>query len=111
YGKARWPESLGLTYRSLVEEGRTVYDGAVEAACVGLGWQTYEANPDVRDGAREVLEALRPRARLVLATRGDEDLQGRRLDHSGLRGHFDALYFLERKTRETYGAILAEQGF
>jgi putative hydrolase of the HAD superfamily len=102
---------MGLAYRSFVEEGRLPeFDPHVEQQCIGIGWDTYDSHPDLKDGAREVLETLRPHVRLALATRGDEELQGRRLDHAGLRHHFDALYFLEWKNRETYGALLGEQG-
>ena len=47
----------------------------------------------------------------MLCTRGDPDLQGRRLDHSGLRHHFDGVYFMERKNPATFRAVLIEQGF
>lgn len=112
YGKARWPESMGLAYRSFVNDQKLPgYDPALERRCVEIGWETYEIHPELKPGAREVLEGLRPHARLVLATRGDEELQGRRIDHAGLRHHFDAMYFMEWKTPETYGALLQEQGF
>ncbi|HVP39671.1 MAG TPA: HAD family hydrolase [Candidatus Saccharimonadales bacterium] len=106
YGKARWPESMGLTYRSFAEEGRLPYDPQVERECVQIGWSTYEAHPPVRAGAREVLETLRPRVLLALATMGDEDLQRARLEHSGLERHFDRVFIVRHKTPGEFRRIL-----
>ena len=111
YGRARWPESMGLAYRSFVREGRLAPDPAVESECVAIGWSTYEAYPAARPGAHEVLEALRPRVSLVLATMGDEDLQRPRLEHSGLQPHFDHVFILPRKTPEQFRHILGVCGF
>jgi len=112
YAIARWPDSMGLAYRSFVEEGRLErYEEQVEKECIAIGWETYARDPEVKPGAREVLEELRPHARLVLATRGEAELQGRRLSRSGLKEHFDAVYFMERKNAATYGALLREQRF
>ncbi len=111
YGRQRWPESMGLTYRAFVDEGRLAYDAAVERECVAIGWETYAAYPPVREGAREVLETLRPRVTLALATMGDEDLQRPRLEHSGLEHHFDRVFILPRKTPEEFRHVLAECGF
>ncbi|MBI5838193.1 MAG: HAD family hydrolase [Candidatus Eisenbacteria bacterium] len=111
YGRHRWPESMGLTYRAFVDEGRLPYDAGVERECVAIGWATYEAYPPVRQGAREVLETLRPYVKLTLATMGDADLQRPRLEHSGLEHHFDRVFVLPRKTPGEFRHVLDECGF
>ena len=110
YGKARWPESFGLAYRELARERGLEHDPAVERECVAIGWSTYEAYPPVREGAREVLETLRPRVPLTLVTMGDQDLQRTRLEHSGLEHHFDRVFIVPDKTPARFRRVLKECG-
>ena len=111
FGKARWPESIGLTYRELAEDRSWEYDHDMERACAAIGWETYDVYPEVKPGALEALETLRPHVRLVLATKGDVDLQSGRLQRSGLREHFDHVYILAQKTPAEFRKILSEQNF
>jgi putative hydrolase of the HAD superfamily len=111
FGKHRWPESIGLTYRSLAHERSLRYDRHLEEACAAIGWATYEEYPPVKPGALEALETLRPRVRLALATKGDRELQSGRLERSGLRHHFDDVYILPQKTVAEFRAILGELNY
>ena len=87
------------------------YDRNLEETCAAIGWATYDDDPPVKPGALEALETLRPRVRLGLVTKGDFELQSRRLERSGLRHHFDEVYILSHKTPREFRRILEEQKY
>jgi len=60
--------------------------------------------------AKEVLEALSGRHRLVLITKGDLFDQERKLAASGLGDYFDAVEIVSDKSRGTYQRIFAAHG-
>jgi putative hydrolase of the HAD superfamily len=68
----------------------------------GLLLGGYKLYPDARD----VLRQLAPAFRLVLATKGEPELQGRKIARSEVGQFFDQIYVMERKTEEEYRMIL-----
>jgi putative hydrolase of the HAD superfamily len=54
----------------------------------------------------ETLEALGRRYPLVLVTKGDAADQWRKLDHSGLRKHFEAVHVVPEKDTTTYVSLV-----
>ncbi|CAM2955547.1 HAD family hydrolase [Saccharomonospora xinjiangensis] len=56
----------------------------------------------------ETLGALQEKYPLVLVTKGDTVDQWRKIDNSGLRGHFEAVHVVREKTTATY-SWLAER--
>ena len=59
------------------------------------------------DGVRETLEALRPRNRLVLVTKGLPEVQRPKLARSGLEPFFDRIFVVPEKHADTYRQVVA----
>ena len=57
------------------------------------------------------LSALRGRGyKLALLTKGDEAVQERRIEHSGLRPYFDIVRIVSEKTTEAIKAVVKDLG-
>lgn len=80
--------------RDILEAGRAMLDHPVETL----------------PHARETLETLAGRYRLVLITKGDLFDQERKLAASGLDVFFDAVEIVSDKSRETYERIFDQHG-
>ena len=61
-------------------------------------------------GAKDVLEALSSSHPLMLVTKGDSFEQERKIRLSGLRDYFVRIEVVSDKSRETYRAVLEQQG-
>lgn len=108
---ARFPASCVEAYRTLCEEtGREVDPGAcarVEEAARSV----FERKAPLVPHARETLAALGSRGlRLALLTKGDADLQRRRVMQSGLKPFFDVVEIVDRKTPEAIASVLDRLG-
>lgn len=102
----RFIDSMLRTYRVLAEAAKRHPVEHTEKKIRLLGEPLlgdYQLYADTLD----VLEELAPRIRLVLATKGQPDLQGQKVTRLGLARFFDRIYFLERKTEQEYLAILS----
>jgi len=62
--------------------------------------------PDVQ----ETLTQLRPTSRLVLVTKGADDVQSAKVTRSGLGSLFDAVRIVPEKHRDTYASLVDELG-
>lgn len=77
---------------------------------IEAGQEMLEHPIHLLPGARETVEALADRFRLVLVTKGDLIDQERKLAQSGLGELFDAVEIVSDKTRATYTAAFARHG-
>ena len=77
---------------------------------LSLGRETLNHPVELLDGAREVLEILAPRYRLVLITKGDLRDQERKLSKSGIAGLFAAIEIVSEKDSRTYERIFQRHG-
>lgn len=62
-------------------------------------------------GVAETLDALRARHELLLLTKGDPEEQQRKIDVSGLAGHFQSVHIVPEKHAVTYRRLVEEHGF
>lgn len=95
---------------SLVETAIRVSEGAVPAALIekilGLGKELLRKPVELLDGVERVLEALAPRFRLVVATKGDLLDQERKMEKSGLARFFHHIEIMSDKKRRDYEKLL-----
>src|SRR5262249_45937897 len=71
----------------------------------------FERTPPLVAGARETLTCLRARgARLALLTKGDPQLQWRRIESSGLRDLFHVVQIVPEKSPITIRNVVASLG-
>ncbi|WP_156379902.1 MULTISPECIES: HAD family hydrolase [unclassified Rhizobium] len=99
---------------SMIETALELTDGALPGSVVGrileIGRDMLLHPVDLLPDARETLEALSGRHRLVLITKGDLFDQERKLAASGLGPLFDGIEIVSDKTEATYRGIFARHG-
>ena len=99
---------------SMIETAVEVTDGRVPAATIrdilDAGREMLDHPVETLPHAKEALEALSGRHRLVLITKGDLFDQERKLAASGLGDYFDAVEIVSDKSRGTYQRIFAAHG-
>ena len=99
---------------SMIETAIAVTEGKVPAATVEkileAGREMLEHPVETLPGAREAVEALVGRYRLVLVTKGDLFDQERKLAASGLGELFDGVEIVSDKNRATYERVFSRHG-
>ncbi len=99
---------------SMVETAIEVTDGRAPASVIAeilAAGREMAAHPvDVLPHARETLEALAGRYRLVLITKGDLFDQERKIAESGLGNLFQAIEIVSDKNRATYERAFSRHG-
>lgn len=99
---------------SMIETAIEVTKGQVLASVIGeilaAGREMAEHPVETLPHARETLEALAGRYKLVLITKGDLFDQERKLAQSGLGDFFDAVEIVSDKTAATYQRLFARHG-
>ncbi|MEO1549666.1 MAG: HAD family hydrolase [Pseudomonadota bacterium] len=98
---------------SMIETAIEITNARVPAQIIGqileAGREMHAHPIDLRPGAREALEALRPtHSHLRLITKGDLFDQERKLAQSGLGPFFDAVDVVADKTPQTYRRCFGE---
>lgn len=99
---------------SMIETAVDVTDGRVAGEVIGrilaMGREMHSHPIETLPGAREAIEALKDRYRIVLVTKGDLFDQERKLAQSGLGDLFDAVEIVSDKNAETYRRVFARHG-
>ena len=99
---------------SMIETAIEVSEGRVPASVIGellAAGREMLAHPiELLPHAREAVEALAGRYRLVLVTKGDLLDQERKLAQSGLGDLFDAVEIVSDKRAQTYRDVFARHG-
>lgn len=99
---------------SMIETAIEVTEGRVPARVIGdilaIGREMLSHPVETMAGARETLEDLAGRYRLVLITKGDLFDQERKLAASGLGELFDAVEIVSQKKADTYRRVFTRHG-
>lgn len=99
---------------SMIETALEVTDGAVPNAVIAellaAGREMLDHPIELLPHARESIQAIAGRFRLVLITKGDLLHQERKLAQSGLGDLFDGVEIVSAKTPEVYAGIFARHG-
>ncbi|PST82229.1 HAD family hydrolase [Pedobacter yulinensis] len=96
---------LSLTEAALVASGENL-PGTLLRKILELGKRQIDQPVELLDGVEEVLSALRPRYRLVLATKGDLLDQERKLRKSGLMPYFHHIEIMSEKDEGNYTKLI-----
>lgn len=115
YSTERFPTSCIQAYEDLCRSTGRAVDPAIIERIRGAAESVFERDATVVPGARETLRLLRARgARLALLTKGNRELQLRRLERSGLRDLFDVIQIVPEKSpaiiRDVVTALGADVG-
>lgn len=99
---------------SMIETAVEVTNGQVSASVIaeilGFGRQMLQNPVETLPHARETLDALAGRYRILLITKGDLFDQERKLAQSGLGDYFSAIEIVSDKTAQTYERIFSRHG-
>jgi len=99
---------------SMIETAIEVTSGRVPpeviADILAAGREMLSHPIELLPHAREAVEALAGRARLIVITKGDLLDQERKLAQSGLGELFDSVEIVSEKTAQTYGRLFAGAG-
>jgi putative hydrolase of the HAD superfamily len=111
YSTERFPASCIQAYEEVCRgEGRSP-DPSVAEQVRRAARSVFERDPPVVSGARETLMRLRARGtRLALLTKGDRELQSRRIERSGLRDFFDVVQVVPEKSPAAIRGVVASLG-
>lgn len=106
FAKERYPYSLVKTYHYFCREFGKKIDKQKEKEISDIGWGVFQQIPELVEGVDLVLNNLKNRYRLILATLGDPEIQHKKIIQTGLKAYFHAIYVLNYKTAEEYLQIL-----
>lgn len=105
-----FPKALAETYEYFCATYRAPVCRLTREWMADLGWQVFKEPVEVIAGVPEVLETLRERFPLFLATKGEPEVQLARLAESGLQHFFKQVYVVPDKTPAEYRIIAGECG-
>ncbi|MEA1940567.1 MAG: HAD family hydrolase [Candidatus Caldatribacteriota bacterium] len=104
--KERYPHSLGETYEFFCKKNGEKIDELIKRKIENIGWQVFEQIPELVDDVYSVLETLRKKYFLILATLGDPRVQEEKVKLTGLNKYFSDINILKHKNVEEYQNIL-----
>ena len=95
---------------SMIEAAIKVSDGNISVAAIekiiGFGKELLNEPIELLDNVKEVLEALKDRYRIVVATKGDLLDQERKLRKSGLSHYFHHIEVMSEKGEDDYRKLI-----
>jgi len=96
---------------SMLETAASVTENQISAndmfSIIQLGKELLDKEVELLEGVKSVLESLKGKCRLILATKGDLLDQERKLKKSGLEGYFHHIEIMSDKTEAHYQKLLA----
>ena len=111
FSRKRFPKSMSDTYQELCLRHNKKVDESVKKRVESIGYSALEGKAKVFDGVLEVLEALRSEhLTLILATKGDQKIQKKKIDHSGLSTYFCRIYIFPEKGQTQLKKIVKDCG-
>jgi putative hydrolase of the HAD superfamily len=96
---------------SMLETASRVTENQISATdlfkIIQLGKELLDKDVELLEGVKSVLESLKGKCRVILATKGDLLDQERKLRKSGLEGYFHHIEIMSDKTENHYLKLLA----
>lgn len=108
FTKQRFPTSMADTYKYFCTQYGMENKKEIASKLKAIGYSVFERKPIILDHAENVLKQLKPFYKLVLATKGDSEIQHSKIEHSGLKSYFDNIYILSHKTEKEYNRIIED---
>ncbi len=108
FTKLRFPTSMADTYVYFCKKYGIDNKSEISRKFEALGKSVFERKPIILDQAEFVLKKAKSQYKLILATKGDLEIQQLKITHSGLAKHFNKIYILDDKTKKEFSQILRE---
>jgi putative hydrolase of the HAD superfamily len=111
YSPERFPTSCVQAYEELCRREALPPNQGIAARIREAACSVFWEDPPVVAGAKETLALLRAKGmRLALLTKGDRELQLRRIERTGLREFFDVIRIVPEKSSSVISETLAAMG-
>jgi len=111
YSMDRFPTSCVQAYEELCRSTGSSVNARIADRVRHAARSVFEHDPPLVLGARETLTFLRGRGvKLALLTKGDHELQSRRIERSGLVDMFDVTQIVPEKSAAIIRAVVAALG-
>jgi putative hydrolase of the HAD superfamily len=107
FSAERFPKSMVEAYRVLCHEGGKLPQPEAEAQLIDAGRAVFTSPVVTFPDADEALSRLASQFDLVLATKGDPQIQTERVEQSQFGHFFSEVHILATKTEEGFQAIFA----
>lgn len=107
YAPQEFARSLVVTYQRLCQHHGRPVDDAVAEAVLDVGLTVVGYPMVLLDGVEETLERLDGRYRLLLLTKGDQEIQREKLARSGLGCYFDTVHVVAEKDADVFRDLVA----
>lgn len=108
FTKQRFPTSMADTYKYFCKQYGVESKREISNRLKAIGYSVFERKPLILDHAENVLKQLKPSYKLILATKGDLEIQRSKIEHSGLRSYFDNIYILSHKAEKEFNQIIQD---
>jgi putative hydrolase of the HAD superfamily len=109
FSTERFPTSCVQAYEAVARASSVPVDERVRERVRSAASTVFSRDPQLMPGARKTLEMLRNRGiKLALLTKGDYDLQLRRVERSGLADLFDVINIVPEKPPNAFRNTVAE---
>jgi putative hydrolase of the HAD superfamily len=110
FSKHRFSYSMTETYRSLCEQFHIEPERNIEERLKDIGYRVFTKRPILLEHTKRVLAQLHPNYFMILATKGDYEVQQSRIEESGIAEYFHKIYILDHKTDRELKQITTECG-
>jgi putative hydrolase of the HAD superfamily len=104
--RERFPTSCVEAYEQVAELSGMPVNTDIRAAIWEAADSVFTRGAPVVEGAVEVLQEVAQMSRVVLLTKGDQEIQQHRLESSGLEHLFDRVVIVPTKSAEQFRFIL-----
>lgn len=108
YAPQEFVRSLVIAYERLCRRHVRQTDSDTEERVREIGSQVLAYPIVLLEGVEETLQALDSRHRLILLTKGDDEVQRDKLARSGLVGYFEEVHVVAEKDADVFRNLIAE---
>lgn len=107
-----FPRAVQKTYDFYCQKLNLEYSDEVAAELNEIAWQINSIKYEPVDGAKLLLDALAESGKyaMVLLTRGDEEIQNKKVKDNGFHNYFDEVIVAPIKDARVFGDVIAKYG-
>lgn len=106
FSMRRFGISMQQTYRHFSRLARRPVRRSVDRKILAIRDHLFEAQPKLVPFAKNVLQSLASKNRLVLLTKGTTTIQRHRVSTSGLSHFFEKIFIVKHKDNDTFEEVL-----
>ena len=110
YGPHEFSRNMVLAYERLCERHGYPVEEGIAGVVREMGRLVLEPPIEFLDGVTEALPWLSGRFRLLLLTKGDQEVQVGKLERSGLAHHFEGVHVVQEKDDEVLRGLMVDYG-